>query len=344
MSDWAQEVARNEKASGVKVVNLYSGHGTYTTLGLGHTDTGVRKRMLEMWIMPMVRLAARLNAGLGFYCHAFPLSSLQDPDEFHRAIEDLYDQLSRVALFASEQGVATVGVEQMYSPHQWPWTIAGAKDLIGRVSERGGAPFYLTLDTGHQTGQQRFLRPDPRVISERARGTPGAEGEEGIWLGPERANALFELRRERKQGISEEDLSFLQREMDRFPFLFSLPEDGNTYSWLEALGCYSPIVHLQQVTGSSSAHLPFTAAANKSGMIRPGAVLRALLRSFLQPPARDLPKKVESIYLTLEIFAGAAERPIEIAQKIRESVVYWRRFIPRDGARLDELVNAQATE
>jgi hypothetical protein len=47
---------------------------------------------------------------------------------------------------------------------------------------------------------------------------------------------------------------------------------------------------------------------------------------------------VESIYLTLEIFAGTAEKPVEITRKIRESVAYWRRFIPRDGARLDELV------
>jgi sugar phosphate isomerase/epimerase len=180
MNDWAQEVARNEAASGVTVVNLYSGHGTYTTLGLGHTDVRVRQRMLEMWITPMVRLAAQLKAGLGFYCHAFPLSTLQDPQEFRRAIEDLYAQLAQVARLASAQGV-TVGVEQMYSPHQWPWTIDGAADLVRRVSEKAGAPLYLTLDTGHQTGQQRFLRPDRRALDGVA---PRTDGAADIWLGP----------------------------------------------------------------------------------------------------------------------------------------------------------------
>ena len=45
MADWIGEVTRCEKDSGVKVVNLYSGHGTYTTLGLGHQDCRVRDRM-----------------------------------------------------------------------------------------------------------------------------------------------------------------------------------------------------------------------------------------------------------------------------------------------------------
>src|SRR5208337_321025 len=44
MKDWTEEVARCEKSTGVKVVNLYSGHGTYTTLGLCHTDKRVRQR------------------------------------------------------------------------------------------------------------------------------------------------------------------------------------------------------------------------------------------------------------------------------------------------------------
>jgi D-erythrulose 1-phosphate 3-epimerase len=341
MEDWARDVARNEKATGVKVVNLYSGHGTYTTLGLGHTDARVRQRMLDQWITPMIRLAARLDAGLGFFCHAFPISALQGPDEYRGAIENLYGQLSQVARFASEQGVTSVGVEQMYSPHQWPWTIAGGKDLVRRVSEKG-APLYLTLDTGHQTGQRRFLRPGPRAIRDAASGATGADAEGGMWLGPESLNAFFEARRARREGISGEDLAFVEREMDRFPSIFSAPEDGDTYSWLESLGCYAPIVHLQQVTGSSSAHQAFTASANAKGIIHPEKVLGALRRSFLQPPEKDLPKRVESIYLTLEIFAGTAERPSEIVGKIRESVAYWRQFIRQDGARLDELPAAGA--
>ena len=36
LDDWSEEVKQMEKETGVKVINLYSGHGTYSTLGLAH--------------------------------------------------------------------------------------------------------------------------------------------------------------------------------------------------------------------------------------------------------------------------------------------------------------------
>src|SRR5208283_4669039 len=72
MEDWTAEVARCEQDSGVKVVNLYSGHGTYTTLGLAHHDRRVRDRIRDLWLRPMLAAAEKLHAGLGFFCHAFP--------------------------------------------------------------------------------------------------------------------------------------------------------------------------------------------------------------------------------------------------------------------------------
>jgi hypothetical protein len=44
----------------VKVANLYSGHGTYTTLGLTYTDPQVRRRMIEDWFKSMMETAAEL--------------------------------------------------------------------------------------------------------------------------------------------------------------------------------------------------------------------------------------------------------------------------------------------
>ena len=49
---------------GPRVVNIYSGHGTYSTLGLGHPDQRVRDVMHRKWMEPMMDAAADLGAGL----------------------------------------------------------------------------------------------------------------------------------------------------------------------------------------------------------------------------------------------------------------------------------------
>jgi hypothetical protein len=46
---------------------------------------------------------------------------------------------------------------------------------------------------------------------------------------------------------------------------------------------------------------------------------------------------VEDIYLTIEMFSGTVERPARILANLRETAAYWRRFVPEDGMRLDEI-------
>jgi D-erythrulose 1-phosphate 3-epimerase len=67
---WLEEIGEESVKTGVKVCNLYSGHGTYATLGLAHPDISVRDKMQHEWLIPMIDLSSRLKAGLGFYCHA----------------------------------------------------------------------------------------------------------------------------------------------------------------------------------------------------------------------------------------------------------------------------------
>src|SRR5689334_14776051 len=42
LRDWINNIHATSHKTGVKVVNLYSGHGTYATLGLAHPDQRVR--------------------------------------------------------------------------------------------------------------------------------------------------------------------------------------------------------------------------------------------------------------------------------------------------------------
>ena len=133
MRDWIEKVKNASSKTGVKVANLYSGHGTYSTLGLAHTDERVRKRFLNDWLKPMIDTAADLGAGLGFFCHAFPQSVLDDPDRYAVSKAELISSLSELAGYSAGKGCRYVGVEQMYSPHQIPWTVSGARELMSNI-------------------------------------------------------------------------------------------------------------------------------------------------------------------------------------------------------------------
>jgi sugar phosphate isomerase/epimerase len=325
MKDWRRAVKSAAATYGPQVVNVYSGHGTYSTLGLGHPDRRVRDVMQKKWIEPMVDAAADLGAGLGFFCHAFPQATLGSPERFAEARDRLCTSLAEIAAYAARKRLRSAGVEQMYSPHQIPWTIAGARDLLQCVWRRGRAPFYLTVDTGHAGGQRKFLPPDSAAL-EKALASKPAPAPTDLWLGSADAYAAFE------RG----DLDAVVGAIERRPYLFSRPPDADPYQWLSQLGCYSPIIHLQQVTGSSSAHEPFTPELNAIGSIHAPRVLEAIQRSYAAPDDPALPPKCDTIYLTLEIFAGATALPRPLLHQVEQSVEYWRGAIPKDGMRLEE--------
>ena len=162
--DWITRVRRACEKTGVQIANLYSGHGTYATLGLAHWDARVRARFRDSWMKRQAKTAASLGAGLGFFAHAFDESVLQSPDAYAAAMDELCRDLADIAGYAKSLELSSAGVEQMYAPHQPPWTIAGAKQMLRRIYAIGGAPFYLTDDVGHMNGQQFFLRPTEESI------------------------------------------------------------------------------------------------------------------------------------------------------------------------------------
>ena len=335
---WVEEVRAASAESGVKVVNLFTGYTTYRTLGLAHPDPRVRQRIVSDWLGVAAGVAARLGAGLGFYLHAFPERVLQDPPAYARTKESLYDTLAEVARRSTAAGCAATMVEQMYSPQQIPWTIEGTREVLAEVLRRGGPAAYVALDTGHQTGQRRFLRPGRQVIEQALEGGEGAP-----YLGSDSAYALFEEARGRR-GQAAAAAGRIGEEMDRYPHLFAAKEDCDLYRWLEEVGPYSPIVHLQQSSGRSSAHLPFLRANNAVGIVSPPQVLEALARGYQRPPAPGMPPRTEDVYLTFEIFFGTADRPREMLPALAESVSHWRRWVPADGTRLDELLRLEQRE
>lgn len=339
IENWVNEIKEYSHKTGVKVANLYSGHGTYATLGLAHTDKSIRDHILNNWIKRMLKTAISLEAGMGFFCHAFPDSVLQDSEKYCTAEEELYESLAELAASAGNYDKGCFGVEQMYTPHQIPWTITGAKKLLKKVYELSKKAFYITIDTGHQSGQRKFLRPGYGKIKELIRLYKNGDRINNLWLGPKAAYELFY--KAVKGYLPDEDdvIHNIENEMEKYPWLFSKYEDGDPYVWLEKLGCYSPIIHLQQTAGNTSSHQPFTDEYNRNGIISGDRVLSALKASYEQKHGEDMPPVCESIYLTLEIFSGTAEINEDIIYKLEESVKYWRNFIPEDGLTLDELTS-----
>lgn len=335
--DWIRQVEEATNQTGVRVINLYSGHGTYATLGLSHYDPRVRKRFCDDWLKAQADTANALGAGLGFFTHAFNNDVLQSNESYRAKLEELYDSLAEVAKHARKIGMQSVGVEQMYVPHQAPWTIAGAWELIKEVYARGGAPFYITLDVGHMNGQQYFQLPSKEAIRleiqrRRLAAIPS------LWVGTERA---FELVRMAAEGeMPEEDaIQAILEDCEKNPQLFASPEDCSVYRWVEALGAYSPIIHLQQSNGKSSPHWPFDPAHNAKGIIDGKKLIQSLAKAFSDRGEDGLPPQCSEIALTLEPFIGTAGNIYAAKEELKASVSYWRQFVPKDGMRLSEIMD-----
>lgn len=337
LSRWIEKVKGASEKYGVSICNLHSGHGTYSTLGLSHTDKEVRYRILNGWLKPMLETAAILEAGLGFFCHAFSNPVLQNPILYEEYKSELFDNLAEIAEFSLPAGCKKIAIEQMYSPHQIPWTIKGAKELINQVNEKSSIPFYITIDTGHQTGQKKFLKPGKGFLLRAMEQFQKDEQINQLWLGSDSAYKLFErckyLPKSQYLGLANEIFA----KMDDYPYLFSDTNDSSPYSWLEELACYSPIIHLQQTNGTASNHLPFTMTNNETGVIEGGKVLKAIKRAYEKQQGFSIPK-ADKIYMTIEVFASTASINYDTISQLKETVKYWRKFIPQDGKKIDAMM------
>lgn len=337
MEQWIRNVRQCGAKSGVRVVNLYSGHGTYSTLGLGHYDAGVRRHLTTDWVQPMLATSGALGAGLGFYAHAFDECTLDDPDRYDLALEHLIEELRLIALAAAGTGTKCLAIEQMYAPHQIPWTLGSAADFLRRANCRStGQPVYLTLDTGHMSLQRRFLPPTPTQLAELAAAVTRGQSS-AVYFGT--TTVYGKLLQAIQSDAHDTILSKVAAELaTQFASQFSKPEDALPANWLERFGSYSPIIHLQQTDGTSSSHQSFTARTQTTGIIHAPDVLRALERSTQQTPLPGFPPKVDHVYLTLEPFLPTACNSRTQLDEIAESVRYWRRYVPVDNMELSEAV------
>ena len=122
-----------------------------------HPDARVRENMMNNWFYPMVEAAGELGCGMGFFAHAFPHRVLQSQATYSEYVDLLVEQLVQLNRHAGEVGCRELGLEQMYTPHQYPWRINDTRELLRRVTQESGRNFYFTEDVGHH--QRKFQRP-----------------------------------------------------------------------------------------------------------------------------------------------------------------------------------------
>jgi len=95
------------------------------------------------------------------------------------------------------------------------------------------------------------------------------------------------------------------------------PQQRDPYPWLEKLGKFSPIVHLQQTVLHKSNHWPFTDEYNAQGIVHADKVLDALEKG-----------GCEETILMFEI--GHREHwdtDFNVVADTKASVDYWRKFV-----------------
>ena len=79
----------------------------------------------------------------------------------------------------------------------------------------------------------------------------------------------------------------------------------------------------------------------KEGIIEGKRLLEAIHRANHEPQQSDMMPETEKIFLTIEVFASTADTNRDILRSLRETVAYWRQFIPLDGIPLDKLVSGR---
>ncbi len=95
------------------------------------------------------------------------------------------------------------------------------------------------------------------------------------------------------------------------------PDERDPYPWIEQLADVSPVIHLQQTVLHKSNHAPFTAEANKDGIIKGEKVMECVKKSGC----------TDSFFAFEISHREHFDSEFKTIGDLKESVKYWRRFI-----------------
>ncbi len=140
---------------GVELWGLYTGMCTHRSHGFSHSHVAVRRRMEEWMIAAMQTAVALGGPRLGGHVDAVPVEKLSDPVAYRQACAHAYAAWRNLSRLGAQVGMEALYVEQMYIPSEIPWTLDQTEEcLLAINTESEGIPVYVTVDVGHQAGQQ----------------------------------------------------------------------------------------------------------------------------------------------------------------------------------------------
>ena len=151
----AERARRAAQQYDVEIFDTYTGMSTHRYHSFSHSQPEPRQRM-KQWLEAAMDLTLALGARRwGGHVDALPVEVLEDPEETRRRIARLYATWREMAVIAKEKGLKAIYVEQMYVPSEVPWTLQQSEEfLLACNADSDGVPIYLTVDVGHQAGQQ----------------------------------------------------------------------------------------------------------------------------------------------------------------------------------------------
>jgi sugar phosphate isomerase/epimerase len=146
-SEYFQETMRVLRRHKVRAVSVGTGRLSYLGNVLSHPYPDMAEEGLR-WCKAMVDLAAAMGARFiaGHYDYISQTDIRRSPE---RALERLLERLLRLAVYARRKGLEGICLEQMYTPHLKPYTVAEGQQMIGALNARSAVPFYMHCDTGH---------------------------------------------------------------------------------------------------------------------------------------------------------------------------------------------------
>jgi sugar phosphate isomerase/epimerase len=299
----------------------------------------------------------RLTGEIGFRCHEF-CADLLDPffsgdDEYRvetaRAVREAADRHG-IEITDIYTGVATHRFHGLSHPdprvrdrmREW---ILGCMDIaaamgVSRIGGHWDAVPVEALDGGPRyekafqaiCGEFRRLSVDARerglsAISNEQMYIPG----EIPWTLDQAERFLIDVNRDR-EGVPVRLTIDVGHQAGMH---YGLGGDDLSYvCWLERLGAFSEIVHLQQTTPDASAHWPFTDACNQLGHVRVESVLAAVERSHQRAhgsPVAQVLDPVSRTILALEMIPGSTKTEDAVLGELKESYAYLSQYIPADG-------------
>jgi sugar phosphate isomerase/epimerase len=114
-------------------------------------------------------------------------------------------------------------------------------------------------------------------------------------------------------------------------------KDADYIEWLKKFAVFTEIIHIQQTTGDSSHHWPFTDEYNRKGHIKIEKIIEAIrysFKNFMHNPVSKYLNIVKDIYLIAEIIPASTKTERVLLKELKKTAEYLGKYVPEEGLKI----------